>query len=547
MDAPLNISSARRKTPANDRHDHLVHARDWVARFTAKNGRPPRILHIGNVGNYAYANAKMMREIGIDADVIDPDFYHIMASPEWHETMVSEDHGDDYFPKWSKTGLWLYDRPDWFMQAPWDFTFRWLNARSRNANREEKRMRFAAGVARRMVTGDMPEPLGWLLTGQDGFARFIRRGFRWMARRATSSGSDLPKERHSAQLGAVPAEQIVEAVVASDMSTPAPVTHTIDPDQITPGSLQYVLDHRELIEPALASYDVIHGYALGAMYPAALGLKNWVAMELGTIRGLPFENSDLGRITRWLYRRSPEVFITNFDSVDAADKLDIPASNQHKVTHPYDARIPARFAADFKSKRFSTAETPYFLAPARHHWTEGNESILKGNDTFLRGAALAAETADFELVLVDWGVDADKSRELIEELGLTDRVRWLKPHSRKALWPIYMSSVGIIDQFAVAAFGGVALDAMSLGRRLITRMDAQEAKRLPTKTAPPVMAAATSEAVATQLLACLADPEDNAGIGGKLQSWCLDLQDPDRQLLDQLSVYDRIIQASGTN
>jgi hypothetical protein len=270
-------------------------------------------------------------------------------------------------------------------------------------------------------------------------------------------------------------------------------------------------------------------------------------MELGTIRGLPFEDSDLGRITRWLYQRSPQVFITNFDSVDAADRLGIPASSQHKVTHPYDARIPARYAANFKASGFAPAETPYFLAPARHHWTKGNKSILKGNDIFLRGAALAARTADFELVLVDWGVDADPSRELIEELGLTDRVRWLKPHSRKALWPIYMRSVGIIDQFAVAAFGGVALDAMSLGRRLITRMDAEEANRLPTETAPPVMAAATPEAVAKQLLACLSDPDDTAGIGDALQSWCLDLQDPDRQLLDQLTVYDRIIQSPGTN
>jgi glycosyltransferase involved in cell wall biosynthesis len=547
MDAPLNISSAQRRTPANDRHDHLVHARDWVARFTAKNGRAPRVLHIGNVGNYAYANAKMMREIGIEADVIDPDFYHIMASPEWHETMVAEDHGDDYFPKWSRSGLWLYDRPDWFMQAPWDFTFRWLNARARKANREEKRMRFAAGVARRMVTGDMPEPLGWLLTGEDAAARFIRRGFRWMARRATSSGAEQPQERHSAQLGAVPTEVAPARPAAPSMESQTGAAQPIDPDQITPASLQYVLDHRELIEPALASYDAIHGYALGAMYPAALGLNNWVAMELGTIRGLPFEDSDLGRITRWLYRRSPQVFITNFDSVDAADRLGIPAPCQHKVTHPYDARIPARYAADFKARGFARAETPYFLAPARHHWTKGNKSILKGNDTYLRGAALAAKTADFQLVLIDWGVDAGPSRELIAELGLTDRVRWLKPHSRKALWPVYMRSVGIIDQFAVAAFGGVALDAMSLGRRLITRMDAEEAERLPTETAPPVMAAATPEAVAKQLLACLADPEDTGEIGNALQDWCLNLQDPDRQLLDQLAVYDRLIQASDSN
>lgn len=547
MDAPLNMPTAGRNIPANDRDDHFLHARDWVARFTAQHGRPPRILHIGNVGNYAYANAKMMREIGIEADVIDPDFYHIMASPEWHETMVAEDHGDDYFPRWSRSGLWLYERPDWFMQAPWDFTFRWLNARARKARREEKRMRFAAGVARRMVTGDMPEPLHWLLTGEDDFARFIRRGFRWVARHATNNGETKKEERHSAQIGAVPARHPAAAAAMPGPDAPAvsyaPAAQPIDPDQITPSSLQYVIDHRALIEPALASYDVIHGYALGAMYPAALGLTNWVAMELGTIRGLPFEDSDLGRITRWLYRRSPHVFITNFDSVDAAGELNIPASRQHKVTHPYDARIPARFAAQFEASGFTPADRPYFLAPARHHWAEGNRSILKGNDVYLRGAAIAAKLADFELVLIDWGVDTEKSRTLIAELGLSDRVRWMKPHSRKALWPYYMNATGIIDQFAVSAFGGVALDTMSLGRRLITRMDDEEAERFPTDAHAPVLAAETPDEVAARMLECLNDPDDSAGTGKALQAWCLDLQDPDRQLLDQLAVYERIIQA----
>jgi hypothetical protein len=547
MEAPINISSAQGSISDGDRQGQLVDAHEWVARFITKYGRPPRVLHIGNVGNYAYANAKMMRAVGIEADVIDPDFYHIMASPEWYDATISGDHGDDYFPKWSRAGLWLYERPEWFMQAPWDFTFRWLNARARKATREEKRMRFAAGVARRMVTRDMPAPLRWLLTGEDDVARFCRRGFRWLARRATESKASKPPERYSEQLGAVPAKTLPSTAALSHSGTEDAFAAPIDPDQITPASLQYVIDHRGLIEPALASYDVIHGYALGAMYPAALDLTNWVAMELGTIRGLPFEKSDLGRITRWLYGRSPQVFITNFDSVDSAEKLNIPASCQHMVTHPFDAQIPAQFAADFRARAYPPAETPYFLAPARHHWTEGNKSILKGNDVFLRGAALAAETADFELILVDWGVDADKSRELIEALGLIDRVSWLRPHSRKALWPIYMRSVGIIDQFAVSAFGGVSLDAMSLGRRLITRMDAGEAERLPTGTVPPVLAAATAEAISRQMISCLSDLGDTAGIGHKLQSWCLDLQDPNRQLMAQLTVYEQIIQASTSN
>jgi len=47
---------------------------EWPARFERRHGRKPRVLHICNVANYAYANARLMRQHGIEADVVDPDF-----------------------------------------------------------------------------------------------------------------------------------------------------------------------------------------------------------------------------------------------------------------------------------------------------------------------------------------------------------------------------------------------------------------------------------------------------------------------------------------
>ena len=73
---------------------------EWPARFERRHGRKPRVLHICNVANYAYANARLMRQHGIEADVVDPDFYHIMATPEWYDTEVTGDYGDEFFPDW---------------------------------------------------------------------------------------------------------------------------------------------------------------------------------------------------------------------------------------------------------------------------------------------------------------------------------------------------------------------------------------------------------------------------------------------------------------
>ncbi len=44
--------------------------------FESKYGQKIRVLHIGNIANNAYINAKMMNEVGFDCDVLCNDYYH---------------------------------------------------------------------------------------------------------------------------------------------------------------------------------------------------------------------------------------------------------------------------------------------------------------------------------------------------------------------------------------------------------------------------------------------------------------------------------------
>ena len=60
----------------------------WLADFERKNGRKLRVLHIGNIANNAYNNARIQRQYGIEADVICYDYYHIMSCPEWEDVTV---------------------------------------------------------------------------------------------------------------------------------------------------------------------------------------------------------------------------------------------------------------------------------------------------------------------------------------------------------------------------------------------------------------------------------------------------------------------------
>ena len=64
----------------------------WLGRFRERNGRAPTVLHIGNIANAAYLNARMLNEVRIDCDVLCYEYFHIMGCPEW-ESAVFDPNG----------------------------------------------------------------------------------------------------------------------------------------------------------------------------------------------------------------------------------------------------------------------------------------------------------------------------------------------------------------------------------------------------------------------------------------------------------------------
>jgi glycosyltransferase involved in cell wall biosynthesis len=103
----------------------------------AKLGRPLRVLHIGNIANNAYNNARIQRQYGIEADVLCYDYYHIMATPEWEDAEF-EGEVDADAPDWWSTSLKGWRRPDWFVQGPAEACIQYLKARNLGLNRLAK-------------------------------------------------------------------------------------------------------------------------------------------------------------------------------------------------------------------------------------------------------------------------------------------------------------------------------------------------------------------------------------------------------------------------
>ena len=117
---------------------------DWIQKFIAMRGRPPRILHVGNIANNAYQTAKMLNAAGADCDVLCADYYHTMGTPEWDDADFSGDVGDQNYPAWQEVELRGFERPKWFAQGPRHIAIAYLMAKRSG---EEKR---AATLWRKM-------------------------------------------------------------------------------------------------------------------------------------------------------------------------------------------------------------------------------------------------------------------------------------------------------------------------------------------------------------------------------------------------------------
>lgn len=119
----------RRGTVASDAANVEVDDATWLSNFKKRHGRAPRILHIGNIANNAYNNAKLLIDAGFECDVICYDYYHIMGCPEWEDADFDGDVGDQFHPKWTKVNLNGFQRPRWFAQGPVNLCIEYLMAR----------------------------------------------------------------------------------------------------------------------------------------------------------------------------------------------------------------------------------------------------------------------------------------------------------------------------------------------------------------------------------------------------------------------------------
>lgn len=109
----------------------ILRSFEWVRSFARAKGRPLRVLHIGNIANNAYNNARIQRRYGVEAHVLCFDYYHSMATPEWEDGGLTT-AVDPSLPDWWASNLRGFKRPAWFVQGPLLLCIEYLAALTSN-------------------------------------------------------------------------------------------------------------------------------------------------------------------------------------------------------------------------------------------------------------------------------------------------------------------------------------------------------------------------------------------------------------------------------
>jgi 2-polyprenyl-3-methyl-5-hydroxy-6-metoxy-1,4-benzoquinol methylase/glycosyltransferase involved in cell wall biosynthesis len=526
----------------------------WVDAFTEQNGRAPRVLHLGNIANNGYINAKIQRQVGIEADVASCDYYHVMGTPEWEDAEF-RGNVDEAHPNWSRVDLGGWERPRWFVQGSTRSCVRYLQAlhsgsrelaerRWRALGREQTRAARRASAMRR---------LGWHVHGS-----VIMRKTAGSARALKAMANGVPPRRAFARH--VFPTRMADALEPEDLTVfasgggRAGVAGGADrwvarfaelfpdrEDALTPADLVEAGSAAARWRDVFAHYDIVQAYATNPIVPLLAGVRAFTAYEHGTLRELPFEVSARGRTLALGYAEAPVVFVTNADDLDAAARLGIPEERVVALPHAVDTARLFAYAAEHAELAPGPDVQMTFFAPARHDWTDGPRSQLKGNDRIVRAVRTLRDRGhELHVVLVDWGRDTAATRALIAELDCGDSFDWISPLGKRALWARYLSSHAVLDQFVMEAIGSVTFEALALGRRVITGLDRDVNARF-FGEAPPVLVASETEEIADAMELVIADPQDDGERGAAARAWTERYHSSERILGLQAEAYERVL------
>jgi glycosyltransferase involved in cell wall biosynthesis len=493
----------------------------WYRRWRADRGRALRVLHLGNIANNAFINARIQRQYGIDAYVIAYENYHIMASPEWEEATFNGDLGDPFFPDWRRVDLGDYERPHWFASGPLGLCCEMIEAEVGGQYGRAAQLRIELKRVREVECSQT-------------YRSYLLRQARRIRRRLTRLSGEMRRTAHAMFNAAFlqPVASDADHSRLIDIWRKARTSHQNEP---TPKDFSGYRARLRDLKCLFRYFDVIQAYSTDGAWPLLAG-QPYIAYEHGTLRAIPFANDLTGRLAATVFLGADHAFVTNLDCMEAAGRLGIPADRFSPLPHALDEKKLIEFRHGHREIR-PPDDYVTFFHPARQDWRLADPSMAKGNDRLIRAFARISRTySSARLVMVAWGRDLEATRDLIKSLGVEAKIQWLDPMRKQDLWSAYLSSHAVLDQFVLPSFGSVTFEALALGCRVVTNLDFEAAERFFSE-APPIYSASSENEIYEMLEHIIIDQNDRGRVGDTAAEWVKRYHSARRIVELQLEIY----------
>jgi hypothetical protein len=533
-----------------------------IEKFKHKYGRNPRILHIGNIANNAYNNAKLLNKVGFDCDVICYDYYHIMGCPEWEDADFKGEIKDQFFPNWNAVVLKNFQRPQWFAQGFLKFCIYYLIAKRQNRKiaawfwwqfLEFGRLYFCfinrllykytliaklVNLLKRIKNVDI-EIFKFFSYLKKNIIRFVKSKAILLAnfpqniniiRRNNDSDN---KNRISCfdERG----QQIIQL-----FNQKFPERQ----DKLTFDDLEPYRHIIPLWKQLFDQYDIIQGYSTDPILPL-LAKHPYFAFEHGTLRDIPFEATARGRLTSIAYSEAEHVFVTNSDCINNAIFL---ADNRvSAMNHPYDENhgLQVEGWRELRQEICQKLDVDFlFFFPTRHDWVSGTGYADKGNDIFLN-AFCHLRQAGYKVGMVccQWGANVEDSIKLLSAKDCVDFVLWSQPMGTIQFERTAKACHVVVDQFKLGSFGGIVFKAMAVAAPICTYINENEILKHYSEI-PPVINCKNEDELFVNLEAYIKNPAQLSDLASASKLWIDKHHSSWDTLKTQVEQYEKFLKQS---
>lgn len=276
-------------------------------------------------------------------------------------------------------------------------------------------------------------------------------------------------------------------------------------------------------------YDIIHAYFELPIF-ANFSNKPLIVQVLGAeFRKTAIGNTLQGKLLRRAYRKAKVILISMPDHLPIYKRLGL----KNGIFFPL--LVDANYYKPMKIERKNNDAKFTILHLTNQNWeVKGNDILIKGYADFVKKQTRCL------LIILEWGSDSEKTRELVHSLGIDRYVKFIKgPIFSPELLNYYNSVDVIADAFHLPAISGTTNESLCCEKPVICYYPKEEFEGVYSEH-PPLLNASNPVEIRTQL-EVLMDERKRSDIGKKGREWILKYNNPDLYVKKLQIIYESIL------